>query len=226
MANENIKTIKELLSIGRDNQEITYYMPSYQRGYKWKQQQVEDLLEDFKEFVSDKAHFYCLQPIMVQKVDGKYNVIDGQQRLTTLYLICKELGLEVHCKIEYATRESSTKFLENPGVSLVGEDLESSDMDYYFMKAAFERIRNWFEENKNERDEDKIKTLFQADKTQKHVGVIWYESKEDEDAERLFQHVNSGKIPLNDAELIKARLLLTAKERLQIERAKEWDDME
>ena len=72
-----------------------FNIPEYQRGYRWEKKQVEDLLNDLKYFIekkSDKKEFYCLQPIVVYKTDeNSYDVIDGQQRLTTLYLILQAL---------------------------------------------------------------------------------------------------------------------------------------
>ncbi|MDL0115054.1 DUF262 domain-containing protein [Campylobacter felis] len=228
----NIKTIKELLLIG-SNDKINYHIPSYQRGYKWKTQQVEALLDDLKEFFDSqkKAKFYCLQPIMVQKVDDKYKVIDGQQRLTTLYLIAKVLDLSVKCTIEYETRGDSTEFLKTLGRENKGssDNATFKGMDYYFMQNAYKTIEKWFDNNSKK---EAIKRLLLADKrSEKYVGVIWYESKEDETD--LFANVNSGKIPLNDAELIKAQLLLPPKDEAkdtqelrQIEITKEWDSME
>ncbi|AQQ59296.1 hypothetical protein XJ32_03390 [Helicobacter bilis] len=71
---DDIKTIKELLLTDKTR----YHIPSYQRGYKWKKQQVEALLNDLYEFaLQEKAKFYCLQPIMLKENKGKYNVIDG-----------------------------------------------------------------------------------------------------------------------------------------------------
>jgi hypothetical protein len=74
----------------------SFNIPFYQRGYRWEKQQVEDLLNDLAEFVDiDKLkndEFYCLQPIVVKKnpnlTKGEevYDIIDGQQRLTTIYL--------------------------------------------------------------------------------------------------------------------------------------------
>lgn len=236
----DIKAVIGLLQIGvsvDSCNKIEYHIPRYQRGYKWKTQQVEALLDDLKEFCDSqhKAEFYCLQPIVVKKVRNQYNVIDGQQRLSTLYLICKVLGLSVNCEIKYETRKKSTEFLKDPEKYMDSQKVDSSDkntfkgMDYYFMIAAYKTIKEWFG-NDNEKKEV-IKRLFQANKTEKYVGVIWYEGKENEN--ELFKNVNSGKIPLNDAELIKAQLLLPikdekadAQELRQIEIAKEWDSME
>ena len=95
----DLKSVKELLG-------MHFFIPSYQRGYRWTKQQVLDLLNDIKEFAEkkkDEYEFYCVQPLVVKLMDNKekeqnnlntnedwYEVIDGQQRLTTIYLI---LGL-------------------------------------------------------------------------------------------------------------------------------------
>ncbi|WP_291072994.1 DUF262 domain-containing protein [Empedobacter sp. UBA5987] len=73
----SIKTISELL-------QYNFFIPSYQRGYRWTEQQVTDLLNDINEFTtdSDEKNWYCLQPIVVKqkKDENKWYVIDGQQR--------------------------------------------------------------------------------------------------------------------------------------------------
>ncbi len=63
-----------------------FYVPSYQRGYRWGQLEVESLLNDVR---NNGNKPYCLQPIVVKKNAGKFDLIDGQQRLTTIYLIYK-----------------------------------------------------------------------------------------------------------------------------------------
>ena len=68
----------------------SFSVPFYQRGYRWEKQQVEDMLNDFLEFVNKKkkpGEFYCLQPVVVKQHNDVYDLIDGQQRLTTIYLI-------------------------------------------------------------------------------------------------------------------------------------------
>ena len=76
------KSIKELLK-------MKFFIPSYQRGYRWTEQQVRDLLNDVDSYDKSKdGEFYCLQPLVVcQNGNNSFNVIDGQQRLTTLYLL-------------------------------------------------------------------------------------------------------------------------------------------
>ena len=62
-----------------------FLIPSYQRGYRWRPQEVKLLLEDINAIKEQEE--YCLQPIVVQQKGEQYELIDGQQRLTTLFLL-------------------------------------------------------------------------------------------------------------------------------------------
>ena len=62
----------------------SFYIPSYQRGYRWSETEVVRLLDDI--YQNGKKN-YCLQPVVVRKKEDQHELIDGQQRLTTLYLI-------------------------------------------------------------------------------------------------------------------------------------------
>ena len=74
-----------------------FFIPSYQRGYRWTKQQVYDLCNDLLEYTlkgnKSSESFYSLQPLIVRKgqfeINGElreaYEVIDGQQRLTTVF---------------------------------------------------------------------------------------------------------------------------------------------
>ena len=91
--NDTNVCLKTLADIQKEN--ITFYIDAYQRGFRWTENEVRDLLEDIHEFSKSgyaanpkEERFYCLQPVIVTKnKDNQYKVIDGQQRLTTLYLI-------------------------------------------------------------------------------------------------------------------------------------------
>ncbi len=81
-----LKTVNEL-------QGYNFYVPSYQRGYRWSSKEIIELLNDISDFNprpvgdTDEKTWYCLQPIVVKEKDETtYEVIDGQQRLTDLPL--------------------------------------------------------------------------------------------------------------------------------------------
>ena len=120
--------------------EITgsFKIEAYQRGYRWGEDEVTHLLNDINEIAI--AQKYCLQPIVVKNVNGAYELIDGQQRLTTLFLIMKYLKafVDINYSIEYSTRTSenghigSKELLEQ--IDQINLSSPSSNIDELFIK--------------------------------------------------------------------------------------------
>ena len=204
--------------------EITgfFFVPSYQRGYRWGSDEVIRLLEDV--YQNGKKN-YCLQPIVVKRREDGFELIDGQQRLTTLYLIYRYMRNvnpfypEPTFSLTYETREKSEEFLKN-----INLFLKDDNIDFWFMSNAYETIKKWFEVDLQIR----VTHIFEYFK--EDVKIIWYEVGESEDAIALFTRLNIGKIPLTSAELVKAMFLCrtesnTDKER-QEEIALQWDNIE
>ncbi len=231
--------------------EKDFFIPSYQRGYRWKKRQVVDLLDDIIEFQKkdkEKGEFYCLQPIVVTENENKtWEVIDGQQRLTTLYIILSYLedarkivfSSSKKFSISYETREkeeySSKKFLEE---ILQTENVNNKNIDFYHISQAFLIIKKWFEDNSINKA-DFLNTLLKVDYRDKkdianNVRFIWYEVKTQSEieAKNIFTRINMGKIPLTNAELIKALFFINGnqtdmeKEKHQNKLAYEWDNIE
>ena len=69
-------------------------IPPYQRPYKWTKKNVVQLLEDIFEYVVVKKKDYRIGNIILYEKDGEKNIVDGQQRLTTISLLLKKLDLE------------------------------------------------------------------------------------------------------------------------------------
>jgi hypothetical protein len=218
MCNVNTKSVGKIL-------ELNFFIPSYQRGYRWTEQQVEDLLND----INEAGGKYCLQPLVVSEMpeerknecnlDEKqwYEVIDGQQRLTTIFIILNSL-LEDKKEIKYQTRIETGEYLKT-------FDCEQQNIDIYFIMQAKEKVDEWFKTKSEDDKQNFIKKLTDD------CFVIWYESNKGESAYEVFKRLNSGKISLSNAELVKALLLnmpeLTdASARIQEQMAGEWDRME
>lgn len=234
MANEiELKNIKDIL-------ECKFYVPSYQRGYRWNKQQVIDLLEDIWEFSQKnelkKDEFYCLQPIVVKKMDGleeKWEVIDGQQRLTTIYIILTYIKQNILPKaattfsLEFETRKGSELFLKN-----IDAERKDENIDYYHIFSALQNATEWFE---SKGDETSV-AIEVYNKLLNQTKFIWYQINDDVDPIDIFTRINLGKIPLTNSELIKALFLKkdnfgTESERekvhlKQLEIANEWDQIE
>ena len=219
MSEDNLKAISELGG-------CDFFVPSYQRGYRWGKREVEALLGDIWDYAKEpKAKFYCLQPVMVRKIgERRYSLIDGQQRLTTIFLILKFLGvrgdLEGHFyTLEYETRAGSGEFLRSVDNPLT----PPSNMDFYHFYRAYEVVKKFFWTHAGEIDKEKFKTtLLESCK------VLWYEI-EDNDEIGAFIRLNIGKIPLLPAENIKA-LFLAKNGKLRArdleERARIWYESE
>ena len=209
-----------------------FLVPAYQRGYRWGTDEVTRLLDDvfnLKGEGGEKSKNYCLQPIVVKKLEEKFfEVIDGQQRLTTLFLIYSymyEVGGNFFgapkFSLSYETRKKSETFLANIANNL---NLRDENIDFYFMSNAYEEIKNWFKfKGECSVIMPDIKNLFAY-----NVKIIWYEVDDTEDSNAMFTRLNIGKIPLTSAELVKAMFLSSNRMdgRKQDEIALQWDNIE
>lgn len=238
-----LKSIDDLIQKTNVNENISHFpflVKSYQRGFKWETKEVEDLLNDINKFELGKnGEFYCLQPVVVKKVSDngldKWELIDGQQRLTTIYLILLYLQKNVY-QIDYQTRTSSSDFLKNINdhgkynkwETLIKKEKIFSNIDNYHFFQAFQTIKNWFI-NKDEQQKAEF-----LNKITKQTKVIWYEVRDDSSPIEIFTRINIGKIPLTNAELVKALFLsrINIESNLdeihlkQLEIAQEWDKIE
>lgn len=225
---------------------LVFYIPNYQRGYRWTQRQVEDLLNDIFEFSQkDNAGIYCLQPLVVKRLsgeqlldkehaakglnevgNGQWEVVDGQQRLTTIRLILEVLKHHRFYDITYQTRENSTEFLNKITTTEAKAETETN-IDFYHIYEAVKVIDKWLDKVDEAKKERFQHVLFEQ------VKFIWYETEEY--PKEVFTRLNIGKISLTNAELIKALLLNKSnfdssdddKIRLwQQEIAMEWDVIE
>lgn len=230
-SNLELKTVNDL-------NEYEFVIPAYQRGYRWTTQEVTDLLNDVNEFVpkqisdSDEKTWYCLQPIVLkQKDNGMYEVIDGQQRLTTIFLILHYLNQdfiesrrEKLLELNYETRDNLKEFL----LTLTLEVDENVNIDYYYIVQAYKTIDEWFNSRGTKFNKDDFRSKFRF-----NTKIIWYESFE-EDTISVFTRLNIGKISLSNAELIKALFLKSSNfekteskiKYKQLEIASEWDRIE
>ena len=206
--------------------EGAFYVPSYQRGYRWEKEHITMLLNDIWEN-GDKN--YCLQPVVVKKLEeNKYELIDGQQRTTTLFLILKYMKqvlplTELKFSLTYQTRLKSAAFLEN-----INEAEAEDNIDFFHMYNAYEAIDAWF--NDAETGEKTLKTINLYKYFGERVKVIWYQVNNQVDATSLFTRLNIGKIPLTNAELVKALFLSKdtndITEEKQLEISTSWDLIE
>lgn len=249
LENPRIRPVGDLL-------QENFFVPRYQRGYRWGKQEITELLDDILQYYNATQNrenkvskFYCLQPVVVKKKEWFNNskektkgweLIDGQQRLTTILLILNYLedvrkllnnNMDIY-SIDFETRENCKPFFQDKTYK---KTVDETNVDFYHISKAYEYINKWFEKNNH-----KVEILNTVLKSDYNVSIIWYEAVDnnqdnDDSSIELFTRLNDGKIPLTDAELIKALLLQAdlyptnedrfVKQRL-FEIATEWDDIE
>lgn len=209
-----------------------YYIPEYQRGYRWEKTQVLDLLQDlYAFFIGDtKGQFYCLQPIVVKEKQMNnelwYEVIDGQQRLTTIRIIMQiydQLNSNMFTTIShkytimYATRPDMVDIFESIKIVPLTASLSatideipskwSHMIDSVYIYNAAKTVLKWFME-----DLSRVGVFSQyfyqtADSGTKSVQVVWYETNEEKEPHDIFNRMNSLKVELSCSELIRSLFL-------------------
>lgn len=239
----------------------TYFfsIPSYQRGYRWESsvgpddnevRQVDDLLNDLTHFVVANANArenanYYLQPLMVKPwYDNQgriiWDVLDGQQRLTTMLLVLKCLKEKLSLtdfplyQIKYANRPDIdfNKIAYNLASPDYDYPLPNRNLDSFFVRKAKDRIEKWYEDTVNSRQkkEKLMEALFYEDNSRDQsstpllrIKFIWYNANPllEETPNPLqmdlnndiaiFNRLNGGKINLTNSELLKALFLLCIK---------------
>ncbi|MEX2443110.1 MAG: DUF262 domain-containing protein [Alkalispirochaeta sp.] len=213
-----------------------FFIPDYQRGYRWKEPEIHALLNDILAHLDRRPaaeRNYCLQPVVAAaRDDGSWEVIDGQQRLTTIYIILRYLNpAETAFSIRLSTRKDSQEFLSN--LSSADPDVEE-DIDSFHIAEAWRTTANWFEEQSRGRNSLKQKFFIGLSE---QVEVIWYEVRDGSNHMDIFTRLNIGKIPLTNAELTKALLITSigtggspgAQVRMEASRDKlamQWDAIE
>lgn len=218
-----------------DIMNMKFYISAYQRGYRWTSKEVSDLLNDIFEFdagTQSAPKTYCIQPlIVVKRDDDSYEVVDGQQRLTTLFIIlkyCEKFTSRHPYSISFETRKGSEAFLNN--ISNNCNSINYEYIDYYYISQAYNTIEKWFNEKKKKQDLFIIVSLLYQ-KILQNVFFIWHELPKKSNVVDIFNKVNMGKITLCNSELIKA-LLFNKKnfsnsfEKEQEELSSSWNQIE
>ena len=212
-----------------------FTIPAYQRGYKWKTNDIEQLLNDINAFQThvDDDVFYCLQNITLVRADSSYNVVDGQQRLTTLALMLSYLGETelIKGKLQYNIRKETQQFLEKyifsqelnnfknnqPNSRLlewdeldIKDDDEYNYQDIFYLYNAYRTIQLWFTEHDDVKSEmiGKIKN-----KVKLIVNLPQISSCQELE---LFDNLNGKRVSLDGADLIRA-MIITRVARKEVE---------
>ena len=195
-----------------------FNIPEYQRGYKWTADTVTQLLEDLKHFKKSSGdEFYCLQNITVTKSELSglpcMNVIDGQQRLTTLFIIISFMQRNFVDKVitreadilRYSIRDTTDQFLRNKiqtGILWNSEidPSQAASKDQYYIMVVAKAVKEWFDNDDNHLSPE---TLL-------HDLKLIVNEVDNGDEENVLASLNGGKVDLDGADLMRAILITRA----------------
>lgn len=189
----------KIISVADIFSNINYLVPIYQRNYAWNETQIEQMIEDIESAIDDPNKNYFLGNLIVNQTDNNvYEVIDGQQRLTTLYLLEKYLKVVFSKEaLRFEAREKSNRTLsyisDDSNQELTEELLSSEILD------GFQIIDSYF----------KNKTINKSRFTQKlkQVFLIRIQVPKDIDLNHYFEIMNTRGEQLELHEIAKAKLL-------------------
>lgn len=225
--------VRSVSEIFNDSQlkQIYYNIPDYQRGYEWGENNVRLLLEDLKKFLDkiyisdtdkflDDKLFYCLQHItIISKDNGEYyNVVDGQQRLTTIAIILAYFGKAdlLKGKLKYSSREDTGEFLNNEIFTRKyweqnDKEEDVKHKDEFYIRAAANMVQTWDKEQTWNSNQRKRYIEILLNRTKLIVNVV------SGNEEMIFANINGAKAELDGADLLRAvQITRSSKEKYEI----------
>jgi len=191
---------------------VTYEIPIYQRNYAWGKDEIAELVRDVLDAcVKQKENYFIGTLVTYDKGDNTFEVIDGQQRLTTLFLILKALGKEMKNRLTYRARKRSNATIEK----IPSFKHEYLDED---IKSGYENAYQAIGEIVTKENEQ----LF-GDYLLNQVRIIHYRVPKDVDLNHYFEVMNSRGEQLEKHETVKVKLMKDLDERDKIKFAAIWD---
>lgn len=178
--------------------DVEYIIPLYQRAYAWEDKQLTQLVEDIKD-VSKRANYY-IGSLIVSKQSGRYEVVDGQQRLTSLYLLLNCLGIKTKPNLTFACREKSNYTLKNIE-ELLGDNRSKLDMDR--IESSIFRGIKILSHEVEQHDFDKKDFIEKL----KKVKIYRIEVPEHTDLNRYFEIMNTRGEQLEQHDILKTKLM-------------------
>ena len=198
-------------------EKIFFNVPIYQRLYVWKQAQINTLLEDLENAFLANDDKYFLGGVMTVRNDNLYDLVDGQQRFTTLWLICNVLKNILHndtpriisdfCesenqkRITFSIREKITEFISKLHID-TSIDEYSNIPDVSNMMSAIGDIKLFME---NEKRQNKLKEFAEFIATK--VILVRTEIPENADLNKIFELINGRGQQLSHTDILKSKIL-------------------
>ena len=202
MAKENIP-LKEVSieKLYMDSDQMKYEIPIYQRNYAWEKDEIVALIQDvYDAYKKDsKRYYYVGTLVSFHKGESVYEIIDGQQRLTTIRIILSVLGIVPKTRLTYKARKKSDETLKNLNDLKKVDEVIGSDFGIVngltYAKEAYKAIVP---------EEDQAGYI---DYFKSKVHLIHYKVPKDIDLNHYFEIMNSRGEQLEKYEIVKANLM-------------------
>ena len=174
---------------------VLYKIPIYQRNYAWEREEIYALIKDVYDSL-DKSVYYIGTLVTYKREENIFEVIDGQQRLTTIYIILKALGIEtIANRLTYSARKVSAATIEQ--MPKFGDENDKGILNgFNYAKEALKEIIG-----DKKTDMDAFKCFFLN-----KVHIIHYRVPKDVDLNHYFEVMNSRGEQLEKHEIVKAKL--------------------
>ncbi len=175
---------------------VTYEVPIYQRNYAWEKDEIFTLIQDvYDSMLKNNSTYYIGTLVTYHKGDQVFEVIDGQQRLTTTNLILGALNIKIQNKLTYRARKKANDTI----LSIPHFQVDETEAGIFRgFRFALESIQE-------------IVPIEQLDGFTKYfqnkVHIIHYQVPKDVDLNHYFEIMNSRGEQLEKHEIIKARLI-------------------
>ena len=176
-----------------------FEVPIYQRNYGWGTDEITALVQDtYDAFLAGKSAYFIGTLVTFHKGKRVYEVIDGQQRLTTIYLVLRALGEQPRNELTYRSRKKSTDTIDALGVADFGGVANIDDGIASGFESARKAIADIVADSERRRYADYFK---------ERVHIVFYQVPKDIDLNHYFEVMNSRGEQLEQHEVVKAMLL-------------------
>ena len=209
---KEIAILTEKTNIFNDNN-TKYVIPLYQRAFAWEDKEILQLIEDINDFEED---YYYIGSLIVSKAarDNYYEVIDGQQRLTALFLLFNSLNIKINNCLSFSCRKKSDFTLKHINNIELLKDSER-ETSLIAGKEAIDAIIN-------HKDFDEERELFI--RQLKKVKIYRIEVPDKTDLNRYFEIMNTRGEQLEQHDILKATLMeAIVNENKKMQFAKIWN---
>lgn len=193
--------------------DLLFNIPIYQRLYVWGEQQIRTLLADlYRAYLIDKDKNYYLGGIMLTENNNKLDLIDGQQRFTTLWLISKVLEGDLGkfsytyekkrkiARISFSVRDFANQYFNytNASISLTQDEIKELEP----ISDGIELIRNYLKDEIDEKERLEFSSFIYN-----HVLMVATKMPSDTDENKVFEAMNNRGVQLQQHEILKSTLL-------------------